>query len=81
MKFKTAGDKHFTDNLGIAETTVDVVLRARAKMAGERINGPADSTVKSCFTKLRGASKPASWDRKVLPTLEIGILGEATRGA
>ena len=35
MKFKTAGDKHFTEDGRFAEITVDLVLTAGARMAEE----------------------------------------------
>ena len=35
MQFEADGDRHFTDDGSVADITVDLVLRARAKMAEE----------------------------------------------
>ena len=44
-KYRTYGDRHFTEDRGVAEITVDLVLQAMAKMVEERVNGPEDSIV------------------------------------
>ena len=44
-------DRHFTDDGRVAETTVDLVLQARAKMSENNVNGPEDAVV-SVMTKL-----------------------------
>ena len=45
MKSKIAGDRHVTEDEGIAEITVDLVLKFRARTAEEKANGPEDSVV------------------------------------
>ena len=42
MKFKMAGDKHFTEDGRIAEIKFDLVLSVRAKMAQKKVNRPQD---------------------------------------
>ena len=37
-KYKSDGDRHFTAGRRVAESTVDMVLQARAKMAKERVS-------------------------------------------
>ena len=44
-KYKTDGDRHFTEEGRNGESTFDLVLKARATMAEEVINGPEDSIV------------------------------------
>ena len=45
QKFKMKGDLHFTDDGRRAESTVDLVLQARAKMSENKVNGPEDAVV------------------------------------
>ena len=42
---KKKGDRHFTDDGRVAETTVDLVLQARAKMFENKVNGNEDAVV------------------------------------
>ena len=44
-QFKTQGDRQFAEEGRIEEITIDMVLRARARMAEEQVNGPEDSVV------------------------------------
>ena len=44
-KCRREGHRQFTEEGTIAEITVDLFLRARARMAEERVNGPEDSVV------------------------------------
>ena len=45
MKHKMAGDRRSIEGGRIAEIMVYMVLRARAKMAREKVNRPGDSAV------------------------------------
>ena len=38
--FKKEGDRHFTNDGGGAEMTIDLVLQARAKMSENKVNRP-----------------------------------------
>ena len=66
MKFKKTGDRDFTEEGRVAEITVDLVLRAKARMAKD--SGLEDSVfaemikelLKRGLTRLRHVSKPAS---------------------
>ena len=70
MKFKTAGDKNFTEDGRIAKITVDLLLTAGARMAEEKSRwsrrrhrrGDDEGALhKRKFTELRRASNPSSW--------------------
>ena len=41
MKFKTAGDRHSTEDGRMAEIIFDLFLRARAKTEEEKVTGPS----------------------------------------
>ena len=47
-KVKIAWNKHVAEDGSIAEITVDLVLRARAEMAQEKVSGPE----RSMFAKM-----------------------------
>ena len=44
-EYKMKGDRHFTDEERVAEMFFDLVLKARVRMAEERVNGPEGSIV------------------------------------
>ena len=51
-QFNTEGDRQFTQEERTAEKTIDSVLRARARLAEETINGPEDSVVAEMIKEL-----------------------------
>ena len=52
MQFEADGDRHFMGGGRNAEFTDELVLRARARMAGEQVNGPEESTVTETIKEL-----------------------------
>ena len=88
MEFKT-GDIHFTEDESNAEIAVHLVLRARARMAEETVNGPEDSVATEMIKELpqrKGLRndeilpRPLRWPRscsKLLENYEIGVLKKA----
>ena len=44
-QFKTQGDRQLAEEGRIEEITIDMVLRAQARMAEEQVSGPEDSVV------------------------------------
>ena len=65
-------EKHFTEERSVPEITIELVLKARAKMADNKVNGPEDSTVSEMIkqppqeksTRLQDVSKIAVWSWK-----------------
>ena len=78
MQFRADGDRHFTKEKRIAEMTIDFVLRAKARVSEEKVNGPEDSDVTEMIKELsqekiyqitRCFQAHFSWVRKTLPVL------------
>ena len=73
MKSKTVGDMHVTEGREVDRITVDLVLRARAKMAEEGLCAHIvaemikELPARKKSKKLEGASKLASWNKEEPP--------------
>ena len=52
MQYKTAGDRHLTEDLRTAADTFGLVIRARSRRAEVKVSGPGDSVVAEMIKEL-----------------------------
>ena len=66
------GDRHFTEQGRVAEMTIDLVSKARAKLSEHKVNGPEGSLVSEMIKQLPQEKNTRSQD-----AFKIGLWGDA----